>query len=633
MMNGTTRTGLLALWAATAALIAACSGSKVANHAGAGASGVGAGGQSPVAGSSTAGVGGGGTGAGAGGAVVYPPLPLPPATPELWYWHSSYLSGTSTIEPAHSEALIDQAVAAGYTGLALWDSSVTFLTLPDWDPSKLQTVVAYAVEKGLEVLPGAAPFGYSNDLLHFDPNQAEGQHVTGSRFTVTGGQLVPVNSLPPVGNPGFESGMTVWFSFGDPGLSVDDSTAHTGSASALFAPVASTNQRLTTPLTVTPWRLYHVGFWAKTSGYGGGDFMIAGLDTTTDPPNTLDRVNRDLTMPSDSDWTRYDTTFNSRESTQLLLYIGIWGGHTGDRWIDDIIVEETSLVNLLRRDGTPVKVYDPTTMTTYDEGTDVAMVVDPTLVANGENYDAYHTPPVITVPAGSALTPGQTIAIDYYSVFPAIAGGVGACLTEPFIQTWMHQNLAAIAGIFPQGSGFFLSYDEMRHMNSCELCRSKNLTAGQLLAWSVGQSVGEVNVVRPGAQLYVWSDMFDIYQNAVDNYYSVEGTLVGSWQGLPPGMIMMNWNLGSLQKSLPWFAGKDPSGMQPHGFQQIIAGFYDDPAGGASTSASEMAAAMGVPGVIGAMYTTWTPDYSQLQQYADGIRGAWSAYRKSVGGP
>ena len=236
------------------------------------------------------------------------------------------------------------------------------------------------------------------------------------------------------------------------------------------------------------------------------------------------------------------------------------------------------------------------------------------------------------MPPGSKLAEGQTVAIDSYSVFPDPGGGVGVCLTEPAVHTWMHQNLAAIAGIFPANSGFFLSYDEMRHMNSCALCRAKNLTAGQLLAWNVGQSVAEVNAVRPGAQLYVWSDMFDPNQNAVDNYYDVEGTIAGSWEGLPPGIIMMNWNLGALAKSLTWFSGKDPSAMQPHGFQQIIAGYYSAPAGGGPEAATEMAAAMGVPGVIGAMYTTWDDDYTQLQQYADGIRGAWATYRASVAG-
>jgi len=141
------------------------------------------------------------------------------------YWNQGYLSTTNRAEPAATEARIDQAVAAGYTGVALWDSAETFITRPGWDTSTQKAVVAYAASKGMKILPGVAPYGYSNDMLSFDPNQAEGQRVIGSQFTVSSGQLVPVNSLPAVGNLGFESGTAVWFSFGDAGRGADGDRA------------------------------------------------------------------------------------------------------------------------------------------------------------------------------------------------------------------------------------------------------------------------------------------------------------------------------------------------------------------------------------------------------------------------
>ena len=39
--------------------------------------------------------------------------------PELWYWHHSYLTNASALQS--SKALIDQAYAAGYTGVAFWE--------------------------------------------------------------------------------------------------------------------------------------------------------------------------------------------------------------------------------------------------------------------------------------------------------------------------------------------------------------------------------------------------------------------------------------------------------------------------------------------------------------------------------
>ena len=40
----------------------------------------------------------------------------PPAAPELWYWHHTYLTNAAAV--TSSKAMIDQAVAAGYTGVA-----------------------------------------------------------------------------------------------------------------------------------------------------------------------------------------------------------------------------------------------------------------------------------------------------------------------------------------------------------------------------------------------------------------------------------------------------------------------------------------------------------------------------------
>jgi hypothetical protein len=181
----------------------------------------------------------------------------------------------------------------------------------------------------------------------------------------------------------------------------------------------------------------------------------------------------------------------------------------------------------------------------------------------------------------------------------------------------------------PAASGFFLGYDEIRHMHSCALCRAEAPTAGALLAWSVGKSVAEVRAVRPNAELYFWNDMFDPYHNAVDGYYYVEGDIAGSWEGLPPGAIIMNWNLGKLTESLTWFAGKDASGKQPHAFRQIIAGYYDT-GDGAATANDELTHALGIPGVVGAMYTTWADDYGQLASYANTVRSRWGEYRSSL---
>src|SRR5579863_3364869 len=99
-------------------------------------------------------------------------------TPQLWYWHHSYITSDQAV--ASSEALIDQAVADGYTGVAFWDSSFSFMSDSFWSAdnlARMKTVLNYAASKGLRVLATPEPFGFSNDALQANPNWAEAQRV------------------------------------------------------------------------------------------------------------------------------------------------------------------------------------------------------------------------------------------------------------------------------------------------------------------------------------------------------------------------------------------------------------------------------------------------------------------------
>jgi hypothetical protein len=565
---------------------------------------------------------------GSDAALAWQPLPPTPQAPELWYWHHSYLSPTSTTEPAHSKALIDQAAAAGYTGLAFWDSSLTFANRPNWDNTNLATVIDYARSKGMTVLAGGAPYGYSNDMLKTDPNLAEGARIVGGQFKVSGNALVPVNTLAPLGNGGFESGKTVWFGIGDARTDIDGAVAHTGSSSAVIHGGASGNARLTQAMTLAPWRLYHVQLWSKTQAFAGNDLDVEVLDFKTQQNVTITRMDETVVKGggSDAGWTVFDYAFNSQVSTDVTIYIGVWGAFTGTVWVDDVSVEETALVNVLRRGGTPLKIYDANA--TYTEGSDYANVADPALAAAPGTYDPWHAPPSVAVPAGSALHAGQTVMMDYYTVVPQIGWEVTSCFSDPAVQQWNHDNAVAQAKVFPAGTGVFLDYDEIRQGDSCDLCRSKSMTAGQLLAWNVEQTTQTLaGVWGAGTRFYFWDDMFNPFHNAVTNYYDVEGDLTGSWQGLPPGTTIMQWNLGDLTNSLTFFSGTDP--RQSHAMQQIIAGYYDS-GDGAKAATDELTAASGIKGVVGLMYTSWVDDYSQLTAYANSAKAAWAAYRQSA---
>jgi hypothetical protein len=200
------------------------------------------------------------------------------------------------------------------------------------------------------------------------------------------------------------------------------------------------------------------------------------------------------------------------------------------------------------------------------------------------------------------------------------------------VQTWNAANAKSLVGVFPTGTGVFLGYDEMRQGDSCDECRAKSTSGGALLAWNVEQTVATLEGVwGKGTPFYFWDDMFSPYHNAVKDYYDVEGDLTGSWTGLPPGSVIMNWNLGNLTNSLTFFSGTDTSVTppQPHAMQQIIAGYYDS-GDGATSATKEIQAATGIKGVVGVMYTSWADDYTQLGSYATAAKAAWPAYKASA---
>ena len=451
------------------------------------------------------------------GCARHPPM-------ELWYWHHSYLATPGALE--RSKALIDRAAAAGYTGMALADSSVTFVSRSDWPYSAyLKEAIDYAHGKGLVVMPAILPYGHSDDVLKRNPDWAEGQRVLRVKFRRRGNVLEHVpGTIMALGNGVFD---------------------------------------------VEPWHQYQISLPDNAQGWVGA------LDGSDSHRVRLD----DDARPGATTF-----TFDSAESGQVRIIAPA-----------QYTVKEVALVHTVRPEGAPLRVYDE--KQTFREGQD---------------YTAFP----LGVPAGSSIRDGREVLVDYYAVTPLHGEGVGMCLTNPGVRKWSAENARVVAALLPAGSPLFLQHDEMRHMNSCASCKRMNMTAGELLAWSLRGLIATL----PPNRLYIWSDMFDPWHNARDHSYYVEGSLKGSWEGLPSSVTVMNWNGGEHRRaSLEWFAGR--------GNPQVIAGYYDPAAhDGYRAARSELQAAMGIRGVRGLMYTTWTDDYSQLEAYAQGARAQWREY-------
>ena len=548
--------------------------------------------------------------------------------PQLWYLHHSDTSNDKGVET--SKALMDRAAAAGYTGLILWDGAFDSLDDPNGsveDADRLKVVIKHAASKHLKILATAAPFSFA---LHTD--WAEASRVIGSQFKVNRAQrrLDFLNSFRGLENGDFEAGRSGWFDMGDEGTEVDSEVVHNGRYAAVVRD-AKANARFRQKLTLKPWRQYHLTFWYRSRNFHG--YSQVEILSKTGPlavfstPSTLFQTS--LSVDGSRYWTQGDFVFNSRETTEAYLYFGVWGGCSGIIWFDDVQIEETALVYLLRCQRAPLRIYDPAhPEVALNERAQLREVVDPRMLEAHPFHDSFHGPPTVTLPPWTHLPDGFVIAMDYYAVFPIPrVNTVAMCLTDRAVLSWLKDDAHAIRKILPSGAGIMMQYDEIRQMNSCAECRAKHLSAGELLAWSVGQAVRVFQASFPEGLLYTWSDMFDPYHNAVKDYYYVEGDLAGSWKGVPRAVTIMNWNLDNLRTSLIWFSGSDPQQPIPH--DQIIAAYYDRHEGVALVP-QQLEQAKGIPGIRGMMYSTWVDDYSQLENFAAAVRANWATYAGSV---
>ena len=246
----------------------------------------------------------------------------------------------------------------------------------------------------------------------------------------------------------------------------------------------------------------------------------------------------------------------------------------------------------------------------YEEGRDYQRIVDPML----HPWVAFHEQPPVRLTASSRIRDGARLRVSYYHPLIVYEDRITSCLSEPKIfADWENEVKQANELLHP--AAFFMSHDELRVMNWCAACQEKHMSPGELLAWNVRKAASIIRQVRPDAEIWVWSDMFDPLHNAVDHYYAVNGSLAGSWKGLDKDVGIVNWHGGLKGKNCPFFADL--------GLKQILSGYYDSDEAGNGIS-EWLAATKDVPGIVGAMYTTWEDKYGALGVWASKAWGTGS---------
>jgi hypothetical protein len=444
-----------------------------------------------------------------------------------------------------------------------------------------------------------------------DRNYVEGILARDALFVVNGGKATLQADNPTrLVNADFEDAagnhFKGWRFQDDEGVTsfADQAVKHGGKMSLRMENVGKNQYRhcrIMQPISLQPHRQYRISFWLKSENLSPADPEVKILRTDGQGAISFQAFHVERTQ----DWKHYDLVFNSLDNAKANLYLGSWYGKEGKMWWDDVSVEEIGLVNVLRRPGCPVMVRGENGIA-YEEGRDYEKIADPRL----HPWIAYHDQPAIRLAANSRIRDGERLRVSYYHPIIVYQDRITSCLSEPKIFTDWEAEVKRINDLV-HPAAFLMSHDELRVVNQCALCQSKQMTPGELLAWNVRKAAQIIREVRPDAGIWVWNDMFDPQHNAVDRFYAVNGSLQESWKGLDKDVGIVNWHGGLKGKNCQFFADL--------GMKQILSGYYDGDEDG-SGIAGWRDNAKAVPGIVGAMYTTWEDKYGAMEAWA---RKAW----------
>ena len=541
----------------------------------------------------------------------------PPATVRAeappWQWLWVYVSTNFQVNERADAfiALMDRAKKAGYNGMLVADYKFGNLKdRPAWYYTNLERVRKAAADLELELIPAVMPIGYSGSILQHNPDLAAGIPVRECPMVVKGGKATVANPANRLSNGGFEEAggkrLPGW-DWMDACARRDTAVKHSGEASlrmtAFREGESHGNGRVVKKLALAPFRQYRVDVWIKTQGLSNaGDVRINPLAGG----RTLNYT--DVGVKATQDWRQHSALFNSLDNAEVGLYIGIWGGRDGTMWIDDVSVREVAGVNLLRRDGCPLRVTSADGATVYEEGRDFERWAYPKMgrVPWPGSYEVVHPEPPLVLAAGSRIKDGETLNVSFFHTAVVHSGQVSCCLTHPDVFKHLEEQVRLVKKHLAPKT-YFMSHDEIRVAGWCDLCRAGGRTAGQALAENVRRCTAIIRKVDPEAEVFVWSDMFDPHHNARDKYYLVGSTFEGSWEGLSRDVHVCCWYFGKRAESMPFFDAR--------GHKMLMAGYYDTSDVKANVAGWRDAASK-VQGAAGLMYTTWRNEYKDLEAFA-----------------
>jgi hypothetical protein len=217
---------------------------------------------------------------------------------------------------------------------------------------------------------------------------------------------------------------------------------------------------------------------------------------------------------------------------------------------------------------------------------------------------------LVTVLVGGNLAEGDKVLLSGYHATVTGIGQVGCSWNEPRtfeLMKEMHRQVATVI----RPDGIMIDIEETR-TGGWEPTDAPFGSAAAAFANHISTVIDDAYAFAGGTPLFMWNDMVDPTLNAKPDFYQVKGDLTGSWAGVDPTKIrIVNWRSGDELRV------GGPAGVKHFadlGFEQIVAGFYDEDL--AANHAAWQTAVAGQAGIVGSMYTTWNNDFTHIDEFA-----------------
>ncbi len=459
----------------------------------------------------------------------------------------------------------------------------------------------------VEIIPLGFGIGYGSGVLAHNKNLAAALPVRGALYVAGKDEARFVADTPAeLVNGGFEQrngDVPAGYTVHGGRAALDNDTAHSGKTSVRFEDFRASKGDvwLEQPLEVRPYRSYRLRCWVKTENAAPrAIFHIWAM-----APDGRDLAYMEPNLPATTGWRELVWHFNSWYADRVNLRVGISEGEAGKVWVDDVAVEETGLVNVLRRPGTPLVVRNEKTGQVYEEGRDFAPVSDPQL-----NFRWDHDGPAIRLLGSGRIRTGDRLRVDYYHGTMIYRDQVPIDMSEPEVYAIWERQMPLIEKYLAPRK-YFLSMDEIRVGGHCQACKRRHLTMAQILGDCVARQEKMIRAANPRSEIWIWSDMFDPNHNARAQYYLIDGSFADTWKYLAKDLRIACWYYEKRDLSLPFFSKV--------GYRTLGAAYYD--ADDLTNPKGWLESLGRTPGAEGIMYTTWDNKYGLLPAFGDLVSG------------